>query len=83
MLVKIHRGATIFVLFEIALIRLMRHLCVPFDRLFVSLHLDLVKRNHRDPCLLIHRKAEAVVDFGFVPRDRGIAHHVCFFKILL
>ena len=61
----------------------MRHLCVPFDRLFVFVHLDLVKWNHRDTCLLIHRKAEAVVDFGFVPRDRGIALHLCFFKILL
>jgi hypothetical protein len=61
----------------------MRHLCVPFDRLFVFVHLDLVKWNHRDTCLLIHRKAEAVVDFGFVSRDRGIALHLCFFKILL
>lgn len=61
----------------------MRHLCVPFDRLFVFVHLDLVKRNHRDTCLLIHRKAEAVVDFGFVPRDRGIALHLCFFKNII
>ena len=44
----------------------MRHLSVPFGRRFVFVHLDLVKRNHRDTCLFIHRKAEAVLNFGFV-----------------
>jgi len=61
----------------------MCHLSVPFDRRFVFVHLDLVKRNHRDTCLFIHRKAEAVLNFGFVPRDRCIALHLCFFKIFL